>query len=64
VREEGNPNLEGVKQDRETGKWTAYATLKGKQIYIGEFDTSDEAIQAWNLRVNGPSILDRMKANV
>lgn len=48
-------NIKGYTWDKEHNKWRAQASKDNKQIYLGLFETEEQAVNAYKEFVNGTS---------
>lgn len=46
MRSDNTSGYVGVQLYTRTGRWTANIEVKGKRIYLGYFDTIEEAVEA------------------
>lgn len=43
LRKDNTSGRRGIHQRKDTGKWTAQICVQGKKMYLGQFDTAEEA---------------------
>jgi hypothetical protein len=46
ARSDNKSGFKGISFDRRTGKWSAGLSVEGKRVYLGYFDTAEEAGRA------------------